>query len=334
MRDKENELLTDKQSNEKLISDNLTSSMPVAVSTKKNKKSAKLPPQAKSKVVRKAFKKANDSKENGYLINKQSNEQLTTENCKKDDLPEASPSGIPMPVSTQEKKECAKLPTQAKSKVVRKAFKKANDSKENEYLINKQSNEQLTTENCKKDDLPEASPSGIPMPVSTQEKKECAKLPTQAKSKVARKAFKKANDSKENEYLINKQSNEQLTTENCNGHDLPEISSVPMPVLPIQAKSKVEQKTFNETNLAKGQEFSSYFEVLEALQIYQNKNYVQFYKRNSLGIQAAAKRCPKKKFSPELKYSEVDFRCVHGGKKFKSQSKGVRPNKQYVIKAK
>ena len=123
-------------------------------------------------------------------------------------------------------------------------------------------------------------------------------------------------------------NNEQLPTENCNGHDLPETSSVPMPVLPIQAKSKVEQKTFNETNLAKGQEFSSYSEVLEALQIYQNKNYVQFYKRNSLGIQAAAKRCPKKNFSPELKYSEVDFRCVHGGKKFKSQSKGVRPNQQ------
>ena len=234
----------------------------------------------------------------------------------------------PMPVSTQEKKECAKPPTQAKSKVARKAFKKANDSKENEYLINKQSNEQLTTENCNGHDLPETSFSGIPMPVSTQEKKECAKPPTQAKSKVVRKAFKKANDSKENEYLINKQSNEQLTTENCNGHDLPETFSVPMPVLPIQAKSKVEQKTFNETNLAKGQEFSSYSEVLEALQIYQNKNYVQFYKRNSLGIQAAAKRCPKKNFSPELKYSEVDLRCVHGGKKFKSQSKGVRPNQQ------
>ena len=49
--------------------------------------------------------------------------------------------------------------------------KKANDSKENEYLINKQSNEQLTTENCNGHDLPETSPSGIPMPVSTQEKK-------------------------------------------------------------------------------------------------------------------------------------------------------------------
>ena len=86
LNDKENELLTDKQSNEKLISDNLTSSMPVAVLTKKNKKS---------------------------------------ENCNGHDLPETSPSGIPMPVSTQEKKECAKPPTQAKSKVVQKAFKES-----------------------------------------------------------------------------------------------------------------------------------------------------------------------------------------------------------------
>ena len=286
---KENEYLINKQSNEQLTTENCNghdlpetspSGIPMPVSTQEKKECAKPPTQVKSKVVRKAFKKANDSKENEYLINKQSNEQLTAENCNGHDLPETSPSGIPMPVSTQEKKECAKPPTQVKSKVVRKAFKKANDSKENEYLINKQSNEQLTAENCNGHDLPKTSPSGIPMPVSTQEKKECAKPPTQVKSKVVRKAFKKANDSKENEYLINKQSNEQLTTENCNGHDLPETSSVPMPVLPIQAKSKVEQKTFNETNLAKGQEFSSYSEVLEALQIYQNKNYVQFYKRN------------------------------------------------------
>ena len=125
------------------------------------------------------------------MINKQSNEQLTTENCRNDDLPETSPSGIPMPVSTQEKKECAKPPTQAKSKVVRKAFKKANDSKENEYLINKQSNEQLTTENCKKDDLPEICPSGIPMPVLAQEKKEYAKPPTQASRKLYERASRK-----------------------------------------------------------------------------------------------------------------------------------------------
>lgn len=139
--------------------------------------------------------------------------------------------------------------------------------------------------------------------------------------------------------MINKQSNEQIATEKCKEHDISEISSsgIPMPVSQekkedvkpaCQARSNDARKTFNETNLARGQEFSSYSEALDALQIYQDKNYVQFYKRNSLGIQAAAKRCPKKKFSPELKYSEVDFRCVHGGKKFKSQSKGIRPNQQ------
>jgi hypothetical protein len=61
---------------------------------------------------------------------------------------------------------------------------------------------------------------------------------------------------------------------------------------------------------------------------------INIFRNASIGttvsIQAAAKRCPKKKFNPDLQYSEVDFRCVHGGKHFKSQSKGIRPNQQYV----
>ncbi len=80
----------------------------------------------------------------------------------------------------------------------------------------------------------------------------------------------------------------------CKEHDLPGMSpsSMAMPVSyfsdkltqetkehiksATQAKSKVATKTFNETNLARGQEFSSYSEVLEALQAYQDINYVQF----------------------------------------------------------
>ena len=51
--------------------------------------------------------------------------------------------------------------------------------------------------------------------------------------------------------------------------------------------------------------------------------------RRSRTIEAASKRAPKKQFKKELKYSELDYACIHGGKSgYKSTSTGKRPNQR------
>ena len=49
---------------------------------------------------------------------------------------------------------------------------------------------------------------------------------------------------------------------------------------------------------------------------FEQQSYVQLYIRRSrtISIGAAIKRAPKKSFLQELKYSEVDYACIHGGK--------------------
>ena len=133
----------------------------------------------------------------------------------------------------QEKKDLKSVTeiTQAMSKVTKKIFKikKANGktknyNKENDHLPSQQSNINFTTENCKQHDLSETSPSSMTMPTPyslenlTQKKEADIKSATQAKSKVTRMTFKKANDNtkndKENEHLPDKQSNENFATKN------------------------------------------------------------------------------------------------------------------------
>ena len=80
-----------------------------------------------------------------------------------------------------------------------------------------------------------------------------------------------------------------------------------------------------------GSEFQSYAQLEKSIQEFQERNFVQLYKRSSRGLDGYAKKCPNKKINPELLYSELDFACIHGGKKFKTKSKGSRPNQQYVI---
>jgi hypothetical protein len=78
--------------------------------------------------------------------------------------------------------------------------------------------------------------------------------------------------------------------------------------------------------LSIGAKFESYDEVAAIIKDYQAENFVQLYKRDSRTIEAASRRCSKKIFAARLRYSELDYSCIHGGKKFESESKGARPN--------
>ena len=59
-------------------------------------------------------------------------------------------------------------------------------------------------------------------------------------------------------------------------------------------------------------------------------NFMQLYIRHSRTIEAAAnyKRSPKKQLNEELKYSELEYSCIHGGKVFKALLQAERPNQK------
>lgn len=77
-----------------------------------------------------------------------------------------------------------------------------------------------------------------------------------------------------------------------------------------------------------GATFTSFEELEKEIIKYQRENFVQLYKRDSRTIDAALRRAPNRKFNPSIQYSKVVYSCIHGGKKFKSESKGKRPQQQ------
>ena len=58
--------------------------------------------------------------------------------------------------------------------------------------------------------------------------------------------------------------------------------------------------------------------------------HVQLYISDSRKLQAMLTRTPKvaKEAPSELVYYNLTYSCIHGGRKFKSRGKGVRPNQQ------
>ena len=72
--------------------------------------------------------------------------------------------------------------------------------------------------------------------------------------------------------------------------------------------------------LAVGEEYSSYQELSSAIRHWEGSNFVTLYTRSSRSVEASRKRAPKRKFNDELKFSELDYACVHGGREYKSKS--------------
>ena len=52
------------------------------------------------------------------------------------------------------------------------------------------------------------------------------------------------------------------------------------------------------------------------------------YTRSSRSVEAARRRAPKRSFHEELKFSEIDYACVHGGREYKSKSANKRPSQK------
>ncbi|XP_028330689.1 uncharacterized protein LOC114480607 [Gouania willdenowi] len=76
-----------------------------------------------------------------------------------------------------------------------------------------------------------------------------------------------------------------------------------------------------------GAEFKCLDDLEAAINQYESTKYINLYRRSSRSIAAFCKRRNTTKTIPEqLKFAEIDYACIHGGKKFKTTSGGARPN--------
>lgn len=80
--------------------------------------------------------------------------------------------------------------------------------------------------------------------------------------------------------------------------------------------------------LCSGDEFNSFTELREKVLEFERAEGVQLYIRRSRSIISAAKRSSKKDYNENIKYGEIEYSCIHGGKNFNTTSTGERPNQK------
>ena len=73
-----------------------------------------------------------------------------------------------------------------------------------------------------------------------------------------------------------------------------------------------------------GETFNSIEEFESKLECYKKQSYVEFYRRDSRTIAAARKKGVDRPLKAELKYYDLKYCCVHGGRAFKPRGKGSR----------
>ena len=80
--------------------------------------------------------------------------------------------------------------------------------------------------------------------------------------------------------------------------------------------------------LRAGMKFDRFEAWNAALVKWEKENFTQLYVRSSRSIEAGRKRTPKKPLADRLQYSEMTYACIHGGRDFKTRSKGERPKQK------
>ena len=83
-------------------------------------------------------------------------------------------------------------------------------------------------------------------------------------------------------------------------------------------------------SLSVGDSFDSYSELKDCIREFECANHTQLVHRDSRTLTAARKRAPKvvERAKPELVYYSIHLTCMFGGKKYKSESMGVRPRQR------
>ncbi|GCB65425.1 zinc finger SWIM domain-containing protein 1-like [Scyliorhinus torazame] len=77
-----------------------------------------------------------------------------------------------------------------------------------------------------------------------------------------------------------------------------------------------------------GAEFSSYSDLHREFRRYQRAYAVQLWTRHSRTIEAQRRRAPKRPMNDALKFAEIDYACIHGGKLFRAKGTGKRTNQR------
>lgn len=72
-----------------------------------------------------------------------------------------------------------------------------------------------------------------------------------------------------------------------------------------------------------GKSFSSFTEVENAIDAYQQAKGVQLWRRDARTIESAKMRVSRH-LSDQLKYYDVRYCCIHGGRKFSKRGLGIR----------
>ena len=82
-----------------------------------------------------------------------------------------------------------------------------------------------------------------------------------------------------------------------------------------------------------GQQFDRFFFLAfkSFKERYQNTEYVEFYRRDSLAVEASAARYPKKALNPAIKFYEATYHCVRGGKKHKPTGTGKKETRSIYL---
>ena len=78
-------------------------------------------------------------------------------------------------------------------------------------------------------------------------------------------------------------------------------------------------------NFSVGQAFESYSLLDEKIGQFEEQNFVKLAKSDCRKIKASAKTTGRQ-INEGLVYSDLKYSCIHGGKAYKSKSKGEHPN--------
>lgn len=76
-----------------------------------------------------------------------------------------------------------------------------------------------------------------------------------------------------------------------------------------------------------GATFSTFENLSDSIKRYEETHYTTLYTRSSRTIEATKKRATKRYFNSKLKYTELDYACIHGGRQYKSTSNSRKEQK-------
>ncbi|XP_068243027.1 uncharacterized protein [Palaemon carinicauda] len=80
--------------------------------------------------------------------------------------------------------------------------------------------------------------------------------------------------------------------------------------------------------IAIGCEFSSLAAVESAMKSFESREGVAYWRRDTRSFQAAQKRMKHIVDNPDISFYEIRYTCIKGGRRYKTQSTGRRPNQR------